>query len=344
VSTLRDAGLVSAGPDGETPERADLEARLVKGLDDVEELLRASVASRYPFITEVARHLVDAGGKRVRPLVVLLAALAGGGPEPDARAVTQAAVTIELTHLSTLYHDDVIDEAVLRRGVPSVNARWGNTLAVCGGDFLFARAAGITAELGAEPTRILADTIAELCEGEMRESVGPQSGEDPVDHHLGVLREKTGSLLGTAARLGCLLSGGSRSAADTLARVGELYGVAFQLSDDLIDLADDSGRSGKTPGTDLREGVATLPVLLARRAGAVPGRGDRLGELLSGPVAEADLPAALALLRAHPALGEAREVLASWAAEAREALRSLPVTPARAALDALVADVVTRTR
>ena len=336
-----DGGLGLSGLSGidDEPNRAELEARLAKGLDAVEELLRSSVASRYDYVTEVARHLVDAGGKRVRPLVVLLSALAGAGPEPDARAVVQAAVTIELTHLSTLYHDDVIDEATLRRGVPSVNARWGNTLAVCGGDFLFARAAGITAELGAEPTRILADTIAELCEGEMRESVGPQPGEDPVDHHLGVLREKTGSLLGTAARLGVMLSGGSRTAADALARFGGLYGVAFQLSDDLIDLLSDSGQSGKTPGTDLREGVATLPVLLARRAGA----GGRLGELLAGPVADADLQECLALLRSHPAIDEARDVLAAWSAEAREALRALPASAARSALDALAEFVVTRT-
>jgi len=340
VSGPRDGGI--AGLSGTlaagAPHDPDLEAALAKGLDAVEDMLRSAVASRYPFVTEVARHLIDAGGKRVRPLVVLLAALAGGGPEPDARAVVQAAVTIELTHLSTLYHDDVIDEAALRRGVPSVNARWGNTLAVCGGDFLFARAAGITAELGAEPTRLLADTIAELCEGEMRESVGPQDGEDAVDHHLGVLREKTGSLLGTAARLGVLLSGGSRAAAQTLASFGELYGVAFQLSDDLLDVSGDPARSGKTPGTDLREGVATLPVLLARRAGV----GGRLGELLGGPVPAADLAECLALLRRHPAMGEAREVAVARAGEARAALLALPASPARAALDALAEFVVTR--
>lgn len=316
----------------------ELEAAVRKGLEAVEDLLHTSVASRHAFVTEIARHLIDAGGKRVRPLLVLLAAAAGGGPDPDAHRVVQAAVTVELTHLSTLYHDDVIDEAPLRRGVASANARWGNTLAVCGGDFLFARAAGITADLGPEPTRILAATIAELCEGEMREAVGPQGDEDAVEHHLSVLKEKTGSLLATSCRLGVLLSGGSEPDAQVLAEFGMRYGVAFQLSDDLIDLLSDSAESGKTPGTDLREGVATLPVLLARRGGV----GGRLGELLAGPVADADLSEALALLRAHPAMGEARAVLAQWAADASAGLAALPPSPAVEALSSLASFVVTR--
>jgi len=338
-----DAGEVSSPLTSVEPTAtgdAALDGWLRERLTAVEDLLRASVHSRYGFVTDLARHLIDAGGKRVRPLVVLLAAAAAGGPGRDADAVVQAAVTIELTHLSTLYHDDVIDEAPLRRGAPSVNSTWGNTLAICGGDFLFARAAGITAQLGAEPTRILADTIAVLCEGEMRESVGPQADEDPVEHHLGVLAEKTGSLFGTSGRLGAMLAGGSSASADLLAAFGARYGVAFQLSDDLIDVLSDSGQSGKTPGTDLRAGVPTLPTLLAVRSGDDP----RLSALLAAPVAEADVVEALTRLRASGGLAQARATLAAEVAAARSVLEPLAASPARAALERMADALVSRTR
>lgn len=316
----------------------ELEGAIRKGLDAVEELLRSSTVSNYPFVTETAGHLVEAGGKRFRPLVVLLAAAAGGG-DATCYAVVQAAVAIELTHLSTLYHDDVIDEAPLRRGAESVNRRWDNTIAILAGDFLFARASEITADLGSQATRILARTIAVLCEGEIRETLGPSEGEDEVVHHLGVLREKTGSLIGTSGHLGSLLSGAEPPAVQALLRYGDLVGVAFQLSDDLIDLLSESGQSGKTPGTDLREGVWTLPVLLARRAGLT----GRLAELLAGPVAEADIPETLALLREHPSMAEARAVLSEWSSDARAALASLPDSAARRALESLADFVVSRT-
>jgi len=317
----------------------ELEASVRKGLDGVEDLLRASVVSDYPFVTETSRHLVEAGGKRFRPLVVLLAAHAGAGADPQAPGVVPAAVAIELTHLSTLYHDDVIDEASLRRGAPTVNRRWGNTVAILTGDFLFARASEITADLGPEATRILARTIAVLCEGEIRETVGPAEGQDPVEHHLRVLREKTGSLIATSGRLGALLAGADAETAAVLARYGEAIGVAFQLSDDLIDVASDPSESGKTPGTDLREGIATLPVLLARR----DEPGTRLASLLAGPVPATDLPECLALLRAAPAIGQARAVLGEWADAARSVLSPLPDTPAREALTELADFVVART-
>ncbi len=307
-----------------------LEAALRRRLGAVEELLRTSVHSNYPFVTETSRHLVEAGGKRFRPLVVLLAA---GFGDPDAVAVTQAAVAIELTHLSTLYHDDVMDEAVLRRGATSANARWNNSIAILTGDFLFARASEITADLGTEATRILAQTIAVLCEGQIRETVGAGSG-DPIGHYHQVVAEKTGSLIATSGHLGALLSGAPPAAVTALTSYGARIGTAFQISDDLLDITSLSDESGKTPGTDLREGVRTLPVLFAEQDGLV------LPEDLSD---DGVLAGTLELLRGSAAIERARAELLAESAAAREQLAGLPDVPSRAALEALCDYVVTRT-
>jgi heptaprenyl diphosphate synthase len=315
-----------------------LEASVRSGLDAVEAMLRESVKSNYPFVTETSRYLVDAGGKRFRPLLVLLASQFG---DPRSPGVVPAAVAIELTHLSTLYHDDVMDEAPLRRGTPSANSRWTNTVAILTGDFLFARASEITADLGTEATRILAQTIAVLCEGQIRETMGPAEGADPVDHYLSVLTEKTGSLIATSGRLGALLAGASSSAVDVMTRYGATIGMAFQLSDDVIDVVSETDQSGKTPGTDLREGIRTLPVLYALRSEPA---GSALHDLLTGSLADdARHRAALAALRDHPALDEARATLATYVAEAKTIAADLPDTPARAALFALADFVVART-
>ena len=317
-----------------------LQASVRTGLDAVEALLRQSVKSSYPFVTETSRHLVAAGGKRFRPLLVILASHFG---DPAGPLVVPAAVAIELTHLSTLYHDDVMDEATVRRGTPSANSRWDNTIAILTGDFLFARASEITADLGTDATRILAQTIAVLCEGQIRETVGPAVGSDPVAHYLSVVGEKTGSLIATSGRLGALLAGAPPAAVDVLTRYGQVIGVAFQLSDDLLDVASETGQSGKTPGTDLREGVRTLPMLYALAAGRPEDA--RLAELLDGGPLEDDArhAEALALLRAHPAMGEARATLAVYAAEAKAIVAELPAGPPRAALSALADFVVART-
>ena len=312
-----------------------LEAAIRSGLDAVEEMLRESVKSNYPFVTEASRHLVDAGGKRFRPLLVLLASQFG---DPASPAVVPAAVAIELTHLSTLYHDDVMDEATVRRGTRSANSRWDNTVAILTGDFLFARASEITADLGTEATRILAQTIAVLCEGQIRETMGPAPGDDPVDHYLSVLAEKTGSLIATSGRLGALLAGADASAVDVLTRYGATIGMAFQLSDDVIDVASESAESGKTPGTDLREGIRTLPVLYALRAD--PSLAGLLLGDLSDDVRHAE---ALAALRAHPAMAESRATVLSYVDDAKRIASELPDTPARRALLALADFVMTRT-
>ena len=315
-----------------------LEADLRAGLVTVEEQLRESVKSDYEFVTETSHHLLAAGGKRFRPLLVLLAAHFA---DPSAPGVVPGAVAIELTHLSTLYHDDVIDEAVLRRGAESANTRWTNTVAVLTGDFLFARASEITADLGTEATRVLSRTIARLCEGEIREAVGPQPGEDPVDHYVQVVRDKTASLIATAARFGTLLSGADPATVEILTRYGERIGVAFQLSDDILDVASEEEQSGKTPGTDLREGVRTLPMLYALRDQSA----NRLRELLAADLATDDAlhAEALATLRVHPAMEAARTTLREWAEEARASLATLSDGPARDTLDELCDFVVERT-
>ena len=315
-----------------------LDARIAVGLGQVEVLLRESVVSEYPFVTNAARHLVDAGGKRFRPLLTLLAAQFG---DPAFAEVTSSAVVVELTHLATLYHDDVMDEASLRRGADSANARWDNTVAILTGDFLFARASDLLADLGPDAVRIQARTFERLCTGQIRETVGPAEGEDPIGHHVSVLADKTGSLIATAGRFGAMMSGAPDETVETLATFGERIGVAFQLADDLVDIGSEHSQSGKTPGTDLREGVPTLPSLYARRSLAPDDA--RLVALLSSKVAEEDVEETLDLLRAHPALDESRREVRRWADLAREELLSLPDTPARDALLQICDSVVTRT-
>jgi len=316
-----------------------LESAVRGGLESVETMLRDAVRTDDPFVTEAARHLVAAGGKRFRPLLVLLAAAFG---EVHAPGVVPAAVVVELTHLATLYHDDVMDEAPVRRGAASANARWDNTVAILTGDFLFARASDVLADLGPEAVRIQARTFERLVRGQIRETVGPAPGADPIAHHLEVVAQKTGSLIATSGRFGAMFGGAPEHCVEILTRYGEMIGVAFQLSDDLLDVAADSAQSGKTPGTDLREGVATLPVLYAR-AGDDPAE-RRLRELLAGPLHDDERHAeALALLRRSPALGQARDTLAGYASRAAALLAGLPPVPARTALAALADFVLDRT-
>jgi heptaprenyl diphosphate synthase len=318
-----------------------LEAELLAGLETVEEQLRDAVKSNNHFVAEASRHLVEAGGKRFRPLLVLLAAQLG---DSTATGVVPSAVVVELTHLATLYHDDVMDEAGMRRGAVSVNARWGNTVAILTGDFLFARASDILADLGPECVRLQARTFERLVTGQIRETVGPVEGEDPVEHYLSVLSDKTASLIATSGRFGAMLSGAGDVAVDIMTRYGERIGVAFQLSDDLLDVASESGVSGKTPGTDLREGIPTLPVLHFRRMADPADPGDaRLLDLLDGDLADdARHGEALASLRAHPAMETARDEVQRWADDAREVLTPLPDSPTRRVLAALCDTVALR--
>jgi heptaprenyl diphosphate synthase len=316
-----------------------MEARVRAGLQDVEQRLGAAVHSDAPFVAEASRHLMNAGGKRFRPMLVLVAAEFG---DPASAGVVPAAVGVELTHLASLYHDDVMDEADLRRGALSANARWDNSVAILTGDFLFAQASEVIADLGPQAVRIQARTFARLVEGQIRETVGARDGEDPLAHYLRVVADKTGSLISTAARYGAMMSGAGERVETLLTEFGERVGSAFQLSDDVIDIASETGQSGKTPGTDLREGVPTLPVLIARASDA-PGD-SRLLELLDSDLTDDVAHAeALALLRAHPAMDEARAEVSRSADEARKLLEELPDTPARQALAGLCDLVVSRT-
>ena len=314
-------------------------AAVSDGLERVEDRLREVVRSSHPMLSEAASHLVQAGGKRVRPLLTLLAAQLG---DADRQHVVDAAVVVELTHLATLYHDDVMDEAPVRRGAASANTRWTNTVAILTGDYLFARASDLTAGLGTEATHLQSRTFARLVEGQIAETAGPAMGEDPVDHHLKVLADKTASLLSASARLGALMAGVERDIVDKVAEFGEVFGVAFQLSDDLIDVLSDSEQSGKTPGTDLREGIATLPVLLVR-ASDDPASAE-LADLLDGDLSgDAALAEALRLLRLHPAIAQARDVLVSYVDRARALADQLPEGPTRQAFTGLTEFVLART-
>ena len=317
----------------------DLEDRLRRRLEEVEVELDAAVQSEVRFVTEAAQHRMQAGGKRFRPLLVLLAAETG---DPDAEGIVTAACVVELTHLGSLYHDDVMDEAALRRGADSANARWDNTVAILTGDYLFAKSSELTARLGADAVRIQAETFGRLVEGQILETVGPRD-LDPIEHYLRVVAGKTGSLIATSARYGARFAGAPREVEEALTQYGEMIGSAFQLSDDILDVASDSDESGKTPGTDLREGVHTLPVLLAKRS--TDPADARLLELLDADLTDDALHAeALDLLRKHPAMDEARAYVLERAREAQQLLQVLPDgSPVRAALDAFAEIVATRT-
>ena len=289
-------------------------------LGRVEEQLLAATVSEDPFISEVAGHLAQAGGKRFRPLLVMMAAHLG----TPTQQCLDAAVVVELTHLATLYHDDVMDEASRRRGTESANARWDNTLAILTGDFLFARASQILADLGPEAVRLQAETFERLVSGQIHETVGPKSDQNPVHHHIQVLADKTGSLIATSAMFGGMFAGLPSDAIGALKNFGEAIGIAFQLADDILDITSDAEVSGKTPGTDLREGILTLPMLLvAEQASA---EDTELLSLLGRELNDDEHTRALTLLRQHPAIEAARmeaQKYADGAAAELNVLRNL---------------------
>jgi heptaprenyl diphosphate synthase len=319
----------------------ELESSVLATLEDIEELLRDRVVSADPLVTEAAQHLLVAGGKRFRPLLVAIGGHLGVERTP---LLVPAAVCVELTHLATLYHDDVMDEAVVRRGATSANARWSNSVAILVGDYLFARAADLAADLGTEAVRIQARTFARLVQGQIAETVGSR-GTDAVAHYLQVVADKTASLIATSARFGGMFGGSEPAVVEALAQFGETIGVAFQLSDDLLDIASDSTESGKMPGTDLREGVPTLPVLYALASADADAASARLREILAGGAItdEQRLAEALGLLRESAALKRARETVRWYAERARGQLAPLPDLPARRALAMLCDVIVDRT-
>ena len=339
---------------------SSLTANIADGLAGVEKALAEAALTEEALLTEASRHLIEAGGKRFRATLVLLAAHFG---DPRDGRIVPAATAIELTHLATLFHDDVMDEALIRRGLESANLRWSNTIAILTGDFLFARASNLLADLGTEAIRIQAQTFTRLVSGQVAETLGPQPGQDPLAHYLHVVEDKTASLIATAGRFGAMFAGAPDDVVDRICSASHALGVAFQLSDDILDVASESAQSGKAPGTDLREGVRSLPVLhaLAPSAPGSPAAGSpaagssvagssvagdaRLRELLSrdGLTDDSEHAEALALLRAHSAMDAARADLRRWSDAARTEIAGLPDVPARRAFEIMCDFVVERT-
>jgi heptaprenyl diphosphate synthase len=313
-------------PGLEAPD-AQLEAEIRARLDQVEEALEKAVQADSDLLAETSRYLLAAGGKRFRPMLVLLSGYFGDPADPR---LIPASVAIELVHLATLYHDDVIDESDSRRGIASVNARWSNTVAVLTGDYLFARASEISTELGTEVCRILARTIAVLCDGQIREVEASGRVEQTEEAYMEVIRRKTGALIATSCRLGGLLSDAPPEHVETLEEFGEALGLAFQLSDDIMDVTASQLELGKEPGVDMREGVYTLPVLHALRHGE---RREELARLLAhGPPTGDRLDRALEIVRSDGSLAHARRAVAREVDRAKGLAGRLPEGPARAAL------------
>ncbi|KGN42949.1 polyprenyl synthetase family protein [Knoellia aerolata] len=322
------------------PEVSDgLRQRLTDGLSRVEALIEERIDHEDPFIAEASVHLLRAGGKRFRPMLTILASELGDGVDDS---VVAAAAAVELTHLASLYHDDVMDEADLRRGTPTANTAYGNSTAILVGDLLFGHASALVADLGPQAVRIQAETFIRLCTGQIRDERQAADGEDSGAYYLRVLEDKTGVLIATAARYGAMFSGCSDEVVETLRVYGERLGMAFQLADDLIDIESSEEELGKTPGTDLREGKRTLAVLHAL-ASTDPADA-RLQALLRSDLSEdAALAEALTLLRAHPGLERARAETRAVGVQAQEALAPLPESEAKTALLALATSVTDRT-
>ncbi|MBX3099405.1 MAG: polyprenyl synthetase family protein [Salinibacterium sp.] len=327
------------------------ERRFATAIEDGLEAVEAGLLSQMHYADEIAdatsRYLLDAGGKRVRPVLTLLAAQLGDGNNPQ---VITAAQAVEITHLASLYHDDVMDEAQMRRGVPSAQSVWGNSVAILTGDLLFARASKLVASLGERAISLQANTFERLCLGQLHETIGPRAGEDPVAHYLQVLADKTGSLIATAAEVGVIFANASEDYVIPVRTFGEKIGVAFQLVDDIIDLSDKTEVTGKTAGTDLRAGVSTLPLLYLRELAKTDSDADDLLRRIErdvttafyGEADEADLSAAIAELRDHAVTARTLAEAHRWSSEAVEALAPLPDGPVKKALTRFADSIVER--
>lgn len=327
-----------------TQSRCLLE-KVEAGLERIESNLEAELATADTLSSATNRYLFDAGGKRVRPMLSLLTAQLGVGATDR---VIAAATALELTHLGSLYHDDVIDASDRRRGVPSAHMVWGNTVAILTGDLLFSRASRLMSRLGERAIKLHTETFERLVLGQMHESVGAQVGEDSVAFYLQVLSDKTGSLIAASAVIGSMLSEAPVEYETPLLAFGEKVGVAFQLLDDVLDLSTDATETGKVPGTDLRAGVPTMPVLLLgqRDDDASVDLRMRIEDGVSRIADGADpaiLDAALAGLRDHEATRETLDLANSWSTDAIDSLSLLPEGPVREALTRFAHAVVDRT-
>jgi len=335
-----------SGPRGASASVAErrMANALDKGLERIESGLRDELSYTNQIADSVARYLFDAGGKRIRPLLTLLTAQWGSGVTDR---VVRAAQVIELTHLATLYHDDVMDEAAKRRGVSAAHKVWTNSIAILAGDLLFARAGALGVELGQEAMRRQTETFERLVLGQMRETIGPVASEEPVEHYLQVLADKTGSLIALAGEFGLTQSGAPADYIGPIRAFGERIGVAFQLVDDVIDLSADEEKTGKKAGTDVRRGVATLPILLLAEESETNAESSALladlGQGAAGHLDEEDFGVVIAQLRSHrvteQTIERARQVADSAAAE----LNTLPQGIITDALRRFANEVVGRT-
>ncbi|MFA5608009.1 MAG: polyprenyl synthetase family protein [Leucobacter sp.] len=316
-------------------------------LDLIEAGLLEHLSFASPVADAPARYLLEAGGKRVRPMLTLLTSELGTGPND---LVRQAAQAIELTHLASLYHDDVMDDARLRRGVPAAQTVWSNSVAILAGDLLFARASTLVAGMGEDAILLQAQTFERLCLGQLHETVGPQEGEEPIPHYIQVLADKTGALIATAARMGAMFGEAPAEFADPVTEYGERIGVAFQLIDDVIDLSPKREQTGKRAGTDLRAGVATLPLLLLRERAAAGNAADAelLARIDAGVEAIADgadpglLDPEVEALRDHDVTRETEETARRWAQDAVAVLDVLPKSPVKRGFERLADSIVNR--
>ncbi|MDY6055201.1 polyprenyl synthetase family protein [Micrococcus sp.] len=351
--TTADAGFALPSGFDALAEHGPVLSAVLTALEQVEAHLLDALAFEDDFSTQAARHLASAGGKRVRPVLTVLSSLLGDPGLPTGQVgaigpeVRQAAVVMEMTHLATLYHDDVMDEAPVRRGAAAAHRLWGNSAAILAGDLVFARASQLMSELGPRAVRVQAETFERLVQGQLWETRGVGEGQDPLEHYYAVLGGKTGSLIAAAGVLGAHLGGADEQTVQVMSEYGEKVGVAFQLADDLIDLTGTAEQLGKAPGTDLREGVPTLATLLLERDAAAQGeQAQQAREVLDlvrgGLDDDAALARAVAALTAHPAFAEAGRITRAWAQEAKDALAPLPESPVKAALEAFADYVVDR--
>jgi heptaprenyl diphosphate synthase len=303
-------------------------------LEKIESTLRASVVTEDDYLTEIASHLITAGGKRIRPVLAVASALTAGEATEE---VIRGGVAVELVHLGSLYHDDVIDEAETRRGIPSVNSRWGNLRAILAGDFLLARASEIAASLGTEVAGLLANTIGRLCHGEISQLRTAFDVRRTQADYFEATTGKTASLFSTACRIGAIVADLSREQIAALTTYGANYGMVFQLVDDVLDLTATEEQLGKPAGHDLVEGVYTLPVIDTVASGGAAA--EELCARLGGPIGGDDHERALAIVRSNGGVGAALGAAGEYAVAARRALDAIEPSPVRDAL-AVAPDVL----
>jgi heptaprenyl diphosphate synthase len=327
------------------------ERRFVEAIEEGLATVEAGLLEQMSFADEIAdvtsRYLLQAGGKRVRPVLTILTAQLGEGNNAD---VIMAAEAIEITHLASLYHDDVMDEAQMRRGVPTAQNVWGNSVAILTGDLLFARASKLGAALGDRILALQAATFERLCLGQLHETIGPRDDEDPIAHYIQVLADKTGSLISTAAQVGVIFSNAPQEYREPVQLFGERIGIAFQLIDDVIDLSGQEHETGKTPGTDLRAGVVTLPLLYLRELAKTDHDADDLLRRIERDIATAfygdaddlEISATIAELCEHPVTAQTLAEAHRWANLAVAALEPLPQGPVKKALTRFAESIVER--